>query len=323
MDLEYRWQAGHGPSVEQYQHLFPKELSAGDGLAQVAFEEFRLRRLAGEPVSKDVFHERLAIATDDWPDIPLGKPELGRDPISGADAALFALSRVSPCLADRYAAAAEQLPKVGDRFENFDLVGELGRGAFGRVYLARQDDLARRFVALKITPQVTDESQQLAQLQHTNIVPIYSVHQRGSLQAICMPFLGPTTLADLVGTFELSRCLPTSGMAIVSTLAARPATTVRVSAPSAGPVDADESDGASRTARRIGETLRRMEKMSYLHAAVWILARVADGLACAHEHGIVHRDLKPANILLTDDGEPLILDFNLAVHRPAPSRWQR
>jgi len=37
-----------------------------------------------------------------------------------------------------------------------------------------------------------------------------------------------------------------------------------------------------------------------------------DGLAHAHDRGILHRDLKPANILFSDDGEPLLLDFNLA-----------
>ena len=40
--------------------------------------------------------------------------------------------------------------------------------------------------------------------------------------------------------------------------------------------------------------------------------RLADGLAHAHGRGIVHRDLKPANILLTDDGQPMLLDFNLS-----------
>ena len=39
---------------------------------------------------------------------------------------------------------------------------------------------------------------------------------------------------------------------------------------------------------------------------------MADGLNHAHERGIFHRDLKPANILLKDDGQPMLLDFNLA-----------
>ena len=79
--------------------------------------------------------------------------------------------------ADRFARGLSTLPEVGDNFLGFHLIGELGQGAFGKVYLAQQGDLADRPVALKVSPDFFGESQTLAQLQHTNIVPIYSIHR--------------------------------------------------------------------------------------------------------------------------------------------------
>ncbi len=74
----------------------------------------------------------------------------------------------------------------------------LGEGAFAKVYLARQHGMAGRLVALKLTFRQTHESHWLATLQHSAIVPIYSTHRVGEVNGICMPFLGNTTLADLL-----------------------------------------------------------------------------------------------------------------------------
>jgi serine/threonine-protein kinase len=49
-----------------------------------------------------------------------------------------------------------------------------------------------------------------------------------------------------------------------------------------------------------------------LERALYIVRKIADGLAYAHAHGVVHRDLKPANIMVDRAGHAILMDFGLA-----------
>ena len=74
------------------------------------------------------------------------------------------------------------MPRVGDIVLGFKLVDKLGEGGFGSVFLGEQLGLAARPVALKFTSRANQEPERLASLQHTNIVPVYSVHTMPPIQ---------------------------------------------------------------------------------------------------------------------------------------------
>ena len=213
--------------------------------------------------------------------------------------------------AARLQTAIHNMPKAGDEFVGFKLVKELGRGSFGRVFLAAQKELGGRPVALKVSADLTGESRTLARLQHTNIVPVYSVHHDGVLQAVCMPYFGRTTLADVISRCRSAPTLPATGLDLVNTLKGGGQTTRPNSHPDAAPrpdsaLPPDEPD------TRTDAVFARLARMSYPEAVCWLVERAADGLAHAHERGVLHRDVKPANVLLTDDGQPMLLDFGVA-----------
>lgn len=50
-----------------------------------------------------------------------------------------------------------------------------------------------------------------------------------------------------------------------------------------------------------------------IQSALVIAERVALALHAAHEAGVVHRDVKPGNIMLTENDEPVVLDFGIAL----------
>jgi eukaryotic-like serine/threonine-protein kinase len=173
-------------------------------------------------------------------------------------------------------------PEVGTRFLHFELVESINSGAFARVYLARQESLANRLVILKLTTHHSREPQNLARLRHTNIVPVYSVHEPEPFQVLCMPYLGRMTLGKAITALMASGKLPVTGHELLELLGA-------------------------------GEAVDHPRlHMNYVDGCLWVIGQLASGLAHAHARGILHRDVKPANILITEDGVPMILDFNVA-----------
>ena len=69
-----------------------------------------------------------------------------------------------------------------------------------------------------------------------------------------------------------------------------------------------------------GSSLRTMlESSSPLPAdqALAMVCKIADGLAYCHKNGVIHRDLKPENIFISQDGQPIIMDFGLALTKSA------
>jgi serine/threonine-protein kinase len=49
-----------------------------------------------------------------------------------------------------------------------------------------------------------------------------------------------------------------------------------------------------------------------LQSVLQLIERAARALHAAHDVGLVHRDIKPGNIMITADGDPILLDFGLA-----------
>jgi serine/threonine protein kinase len=191
--------------------------------------------------------------------------------------------------------ATRRFPGAGESLGDFLLLAELHGGAHGRVFLAGESSLGNRAVVLKLIPCEAREHLSLARLQHTHIVPLYSVRDYPDvgLRALCMPYFGGATLDRLLVAMGPVPVARRAGRDLLDALE-----WLQAAEPLAGSA--------------LGPARQILAVSSYADAVCRIGACLADALQYAHERGLVHLDLKPSNVLLAADGQPMLLDFHLA-----------
>lgn len=161
----------------------------------------------------------------------------------------------------------------------FELVRELGAGAFGTVYLAELVSTGdfRRKVALKLLNEqwdpsgdagrrLRDEARLLGRLRHRNIVQVDDLVLLGGRWAVVMEHIPGADLERLLATVDRlgEHMSPTAALELTAAVAAA-------------------LDAAWNSTPEGEEPLR-----------------------------VVHRDIKPSNIRLTAEGDVKVLDFGIA-----------
>jgi serine/threonine protein kinase len=69
-----------------------------------------------------------------------------------------------------------------------------------------------------------------------------------------------------------------------------------------------------------GQSLRVLIEKSApipVEQAIELVKKIADGMAYCHKNDVIHRDLKPENVLMTSTGQPVVMDFGLALTKGA------
>ncbi len=199
----------------------------------------------------------------------------------------------------------EEDTESADRFGEFKILGRIGVGGMGEVYLAEQETLHRR-VALKILPERSAqepvslarfrrEIAALSRCEHPHVVKVLTSGEARGVPYYAMEYVDGADLSDV------AKALSDTGDFDSAVSTACEAARGRQKELFADAPPVEKAPMASRSGRG-----RFRELATYFRDA-------ARGVAHLHEHGIVHRDLKPGNLMITaSDRRAVVMDLGLA-----------
>lgn len=185
-------------------------------------------------------------------------------------------------------------PNPGEELGGFGVCEQLGTGAAARVYLCREREIGNRLVVVKVSRDTSFEASILGRLQHPHITPVHSTGflAECGLHYLCMPYLGRSTLADVV-TLAFQYGVPRCDDIVRDAAVCKSA----------------RSDTSS---HGLLSWITRLRVGTYVDSVLRLAIKIAGALECAHTQQVLHGDLKPSNVLLTASVEPILLDFNLS-----------
>jgi serine/threonine protein kinase/formylglycine-generating enzyme required for sulfatase activity len=198
---------------------------------------------------------------------------------------------------------ADHAERDPNRVGDFRLLGKLGSGGMGEVYLARQESL-ERLVALKLLPphvasdsqaraRFRREVQALSRCDHQNVVKILAFGESRGAPYYAMECIEGPDLARVLRSMRNERSF--------SRAAARAWRELQeerdLQNDERGPVEVSTTVEGQDSTRELARYVRD----------------AALGLEHLHQRGILHRDISPANLMVTwPERRAVLMDLGLA-----------